>query len=878
MPDPNIPGIPTSLPPDLAQFFTAVKACIEILMGQGRNTEADRALRVRELNATTVSNLVEQSTSTSGVSQDTPVAPTGLIISKGAFSHHLSWTNPTDEIVSHVEVWVAEESQSRNNAVLIGIVTVTKNLRGGAGRFINSGFDPTHDFAYWIRSVSYADIHSGWCPPDEQGGYAVSGDESFGVTIDTIIDVLKGGTPALYVPAKDYSKDERCRTADGRTWVSIYEGAHQGHEPPNATYWDRDGILMTGDVDGTPTVGIDGNLVVDDTVLARHIQAEQIKAAHIDVNELFVGMQLQSSNYILNQTGWKLESTGDARFNSSLIVNSGDSLSMSDKGLFVGDISSLTGWVMNKVGLGSFLNGLALHGFNTGAGIVPWQTGTAGNITTLNPNFVLNPGDIVLGGYNYKWISTGEALGGVKFDQTTGRVLVRGAIVEESEIDYNNIDNGPPSNADNTASNQQSWAWISGTKPDQNADVSGTAFATQTWNKTGGSLSFAAGVDLKLKSVTGDYASLEFANDANANVSGIWFDRSTQTMQVSPINHGGASNLQLGMNSTFDWNNINIWCNSFKINGSAIGGTTTLVGLGVNATAAEINTVADGPTAKNSHGHAWSEISLPPYINRGVNYTEATATIKPNVNNSHGLGASGLQWHSIYGAYIYQNGVRVSNVGHTHSGYCGSSDYRLSNARTPTAHNQAWSTITSKPYLEPGIGCSTASASIRPNNSNQHGLGTTGQYWASIHASVLNYKTFASFDNLDDLAAVDQFAPAIDEDGKIKMVNGVQHLDVKKVPAVFTNRQEVMEVLHCKFGVDLTSQEIQEILDGTKVSDKITSDQIEDLTFMDAGKVMALLVGATKQLNKEVTEDVVEELNHIIEGLIERITKLEMVA
>ena len=49
--DPNIPSVPSTVPTDQAPWFTAVKGCIEILMGQGRNTDANRALRVSEYRA-----------------------------------------------------------------------------------------------------------------------------------------------------------------------------------------------------------------------------------------------------------------------------------------------------------------------------------------------------------------------------------------------------------------------------------------------------------------------------------------------------------------------------------------------------------------------------------------------------------------------------------------------------------------------------------------------------------------------------------------------------------------------------------------------------------------------------------------------------------
>ena len=171
--DPNIPSVPSTVPTDQAPWFTAVKGCIEILMGQGRNTDANRALRVSEYMAgiTKIQESLQESLPDFEQSMDIPAPPTNLIITKGVWSHHLTWDNPTDEIVSHIEIWVATNSQDRSNAVIRGIVTVTENLRGEKGSFDFSGLDVTDDLVYWIRSISYAGNHSIWEPPDDQGGY-----------------------------------------------------------------------------------------------------------------------------------------------------------------------------------------------------------------------------------------------------------------------------------------------------------------------------------------------------------------------------------------------------------------------------------------------------------------------------------------------------------------------------------------------------------------------------------------------------------------------------------------------------------------------------------------------------------------------------------
>lgn len=329
MTEPNLLDIPASVPPDQVPFFTAIKSCLEILSGQGRNTKNTRALRVNELSslgmdvgrflkssASNPYNLITTSSSSSSESQEVPMAPSGLSIVKGPFAHMLTWTNPSDVIVSHIEVWAALSSQYIADADIIAIVTMTEIKRGQSDVYINSGLSVSYNYCYWIRAVSYAGKNSEWYPTIVTGGVVVKGDESISETIDSVMDVLQGGTPLVYNAVTNYSINQRCRTSDGRVWKSIYAGTHQGHLPPDATYWKRAGILMMGDVDGMPTIAVDGNLMVDDTILARHIQVGSIQSDHFDTNEAFVGLTIQSSNFVEGTSGWQLHRDGVLKIES----------------------------------------------------------------------------------------------------------------------------------------------------------------------------------------------------------------------------------------------------------------------------------------------------------------------------------------------------------------------------------------------------------------------------------------------------------------------------------------------------------------------------------------------------------------------------------
>ncbi len=53
--------------------------------------------------------------------------------------------------------------------------------------------------------------------------------------------------------------------------------------------------FVVGNVAGTPTVGVDGDVVVDDTIVARHIDVDELSAVSADVGTMTAGVA-QSAN------------------------------------------------------------------------------------------------------------------------------------------------------------------------------------------------------------------------------------------------------------------------------------------------------------------------------------------------------------------------------------------------------------------------------------------------------------------------------------------------------------------------------------------------------------------------------------------------------
>lgn len=247
-----------------------------------------------------------------------------------AYNIVLSWTMPADDTIEYVEVWVNTEN-NRDTATRRGVVTAPGN------EYLYSGFDPQDNHYFWIRSRGYNGQYSTWSPTQAQGGYLVTGNGALADTIDQIVKILKGGNPPAFDNEASYDSGVQVVDLNGRVWESAttISPTAPGTQP-EAPDWQRTGLLMEGDVDGQPTVAIDGNLVVDQTILARHIQAASITADKMDMNQAFVGMTIQSSNFVEGYSGWQLHSDGVLKIESDgseiIVGNSvnGDYLAISE--------------------------------------------------------------------------------------------------------------------------------------------------------------------------------------------------------------------------------------------------------------------------------------------------------------------------------------------------------------------------------------------------------------------------------------------------------------------------------------------------------------------------------------------------------------------
>lgn len=287
----------------LRRFLEPVKILLEIHEGWRGRSGVDRFVPEGELD--TMFNRVASMDISAFVGNDTdpPGPPTDMLVTANVWGNLITWTNPTDNDLSHIEVWI-NTVDSVTEADLVGVVTVPRSEIGGPGQYLHFPSNLNADHYYWIRAVDWSGNYSTWVPTEAMGGFLAPAMDTVGQTIDKVMEILQGSQPVYsdWNIATTYEAGNRV-VHGGRTWECY--NAVTGVAPTDATgsnYWFRVGILIEGDVDGIPTVGIDGNAVVDGTLLARSIKTDELIAGdNIQIKDgsiYIAGLATETGNWI----------------------------------------------------------------------------------------------------------------------------------------------------------------------------------------------------------------------------------------------------------------------------------------------------------------------------------------------------------------------------------------------------------------------------------------------------------------------------------------------------------------------------------------------------------------------------------------------------
>ena len=213
---------------------------------------------------------------------------------------------------------------------------------------------------------------------------------------------------------------------------------------------------------------------------------------------------------------------------------------------------------------------------------------------------------------------------------------------------------------------------------------------------------------------------------------------------------------------------------------------------------------------------------------------------------------------------------------------------------------------------------------MNPPTANTGYVGSASYYYNTCYINNIRYKTSSTFDLLDDLDVIHSMGPALDENGDPIPEGdyGLQLKPMSQIHPAITNYSQLADVINSEWGTTLTFQDLQGIVSETlsavqaddidlyaadfpdafiayagkldvlmadinqmiagEIEGPVTipgplidKDYIESRIFFDAGSTMQLSLGAHRQLDLFVTDDVVEQFNSLIETLTSRLTAAE---
>ena len=210
-------------------------------------------VRIRSVNTLGVPSAWVQSFANQ-VDTVAPGRPTELTVRGQVTQNRLSWINPADLDLAFIEVWVAKDSTLFSAAAKIA--SVPAGDPGAIQEWGHTAISSTSDHTYWVRATDMSRNVSGFYPAGAEA--LVTAPSFFGGTINDAMAALM----------------------DDSNYETVFKVLADAFILAKPGYPDK-AIFAVGDVDGVPTLGLAGNAIVDGSIMARMIGAEEIEAEKI---------------------------------------------------------------------------------------------------------------------------------------------------------------------------------------------------------------------------------------------------------------------------------------------------------------------------------------------------------------------------------------------------------------------------------------------------------------------------------------------------------------------------------------------------------------------------------------------------------------------
>jgi len=160
------------------------------------------------------------------------------------------------------------------------------------------------------------------------------------------------------------------------------------------------------------------------------------------------------------------------------------------------------------------------------------------------------------------------------------------------------------------------------------------------------------------------------------------------------------------------------------------------------------------------------------------------------------------------------------------------------------------------------VGSNANQKGIYPTSNLGCACGQDTQAWSWVYS--YNFLDKCLFlDEIDDLAELQK----VKGTGKKDTLANKEKLDLNSLPRWATNYQSLKDELKAENGELITDADIDELI--------LDEDELGFRLFRNTGHFLDLTSGAVRQLDNEITEDIVEQFNMLHEGLLSEISTLK---
>lgn len=925
-------------------FLTAMKENIEIANGVRGNPD-DRFITLRELNTAMVDLNHTIDTAVATGDSTAPDPPTGFSVTNYAFYNVLAFTFPADTDLSHVEIYCSVDSDARASSFSIGTVAGPPS---GTAEWRHDGISLRHSYNYWIRAVDNSGNRSTWNPNDTVGEQIAAwtkgtinelldelmDEDYYHSTFEIIADsfMIKQPLAALtaWLTGTNYVMFD-IRKHDGSGTMKGYKCIHThtsgaSTEPGAGVDWEDEweeitagdltsiNVFTMGIIDSNPALGIRGDMIVDGTIIARHIDSGSIEADHITADAITAthinggafGNLTISSGTVTIQTSNGLNISGGG----NIYIAPGSDITMDAT---TGAWDTSTAEIKFTVSTGGGEN-LRFGSDYDSAGICLYPD------TQYTGSFVVGYYDADASPHSRslsKILMLGESLVDFRLeDSATSYESYVKMVVNQTDIvaaydnyasdyyrsyitlysdadyqivkivaDYN--ETYPAMIQVYSSSGGNSYITVDGVEFGPERDtVTTLGSAGYNWSQTyTGNISYSSTLKLDFTTSGEVKTSQNFISTTTNTIgkSGTpWSTAYITTANITTANITTANITNLGLtdiippadvtydlgSSTYQWKDIHV--RGIKYSGVAqidFSGSVYITCYRdflpqADAATTPLDIGASALRWDNIYGVVGNFSNI--YQSTNIQFALSSATIYcyrdflPNPDNTLNLGSSTSQWKRLYlRDYVY--------------GYSGSPKFGFQSS------TRVW-----------------AADDIDPDAGATHSLGDSTYYWSSLYVDQIRWKGTGTFDAYDDIKLIRSFKNKKDHEGK-EIINeiGTTVLDNSSLPHFLTNRKDIADIASKASGLEITEQDIEDILTDKKQSisfvmaDRdglpgvkqgetftVTKEWIDDHTFIDGARMTALAIGAIRQQDDAII-DKFEQFNTLIENLTSRIAKLE---